>query len=463
METSSPVSDTPARPPRRSVRRAAAAAVLIVAVGLPAWSLVQRTGWGAPSATPTPLVPAARSAAARTPLPSSTPAPPAATPPPPPPTATTPPVPSPTPAPAAQAAPATPPPGPPPGPPACRTAIDTVAFDPATFTCTVLSTEAADVACGLTWAPAAWPSPCTYDPAQSYPWTQTQTAEPLYLRRFRCGNGPAAAPFRAARAAAPTPGAAPAFYAAALLNRPGTACYANWAQAVITPIAAAALAAAPPNIYHGDTARPQVMLTFDLADTPTTTEDKLTAVLDILQAKGVRATFFLTGQWAAVHPALARRLVAAGHTLGNHTADHPSLRALADNPDPARAVAAVQDEILVGDRMIRDASGVSTRPWFRAPSVDYNARVLEIAAALGYTHVDYTLDPGDWKAPYPAAFGPISADQVWANLFTTGRLGPGAIMLQHLDNPITPAILAAEIDTIRARGYTIVPLAAGLR
>ena len=49
------------------------------------------------------------------------------------------------------------------------------------------------------------------------------------------------------------------------------------------------------------------------------------AYLEILRARGITATFFVCGRNVERHPDVARRIVAEGHTLGNHTFSHPFL------------------------------------------------------------------------------------------------------------------------------------------
>src|ERR1700674_2714530 len=63
----------------------------------------------------------------------------------------------------------------------------------------------------------------------------------------------------------------------------------------------------------------EVVLTFDDGPWPGPT----TKVLDALKHECVRATFFLLGRNAAANPALARRELAEGHTIGHHTFAHP--------------------------------------------------------------------------------------------------------------------------------------------
>ena len=66
-----------------------------------------------------------------------------------------------------------------------------------------------------------------------------------------------------------------------------------------------------------------VSLTFD--DGPDVHTELL---LDILRTNQVPATFYVLGQQAAKHPETVKRIVADGHTLGNHTYHHPDLATL---------------------------------------------------------------------------------------------------------------------------------------
>src|SRR5690606_7457875 len=67
------------------------------------------------------------------------------------------------------------------------------------------------------------------------------------------------------------------------------------------------------------TDRRQVWLTIDDGPDPLTTP----RVLDLLDAHRARATFFVIGQKAARHPSLIAEITRRGHTLGNHTHNHP--------------------------------------------------------------------------------------------------------------------------------------------
>src|SRR5438128_1125045 len=62
-------------------------------------------------------------------------------------------------------------------------------------------------------------------------------------------------------------------------------------------------------------------LTFDDGPNPGATEP----ILDTLAGLGVPAGFFMVGEHVRRFPGIARRVVAAGHEVGNHTLRHPKL------------------------------------------------------------------------------------------------------------------------------------------
>ena len=70
--------------------------------------------------------------------------------------------------------------------------------------------------------------------------------------------------------------------------------------------------------WHGSRHEPVVYLTFDDGPSPGITP----WVLERLALHGAKATFFVVGSQVARHPELTRKLLAEGHSLGNHTYTH---------------------------------------------------------------------------------------------------------------------------------------------
>lgn len=65
----------------------------------------------------------------------------------------------------------------------------------------------------------------------------------------------------------------------------------------------------------------EIALTFDDGPHPEFTPK----VLDLLKKKGAKATFFCIGQHIEKHPELFKRILAEGHSIGNHTYSHSKL------------------------------------------------------------------------------------------------------------------------------------------
>lgn len=173
-----------------------------------------------------------------------------------------------------------------------------------------------------------------------------------------------------------------------------------------------------------------VALTFDDGPSPETTP----GLLDLLKEEGVRATFFVEGRWAQAYPDLVRREVAEGHSVENHTWDHPDLATL-----PANQVAS---QIESTDQAIA-AAGVPAPTLIRAP---YGSAGDAVAATVDKPLVFWSVDAFDWRDQQPGVFVPRLLD----------GLEPGGIALMHDIYPSTVEGQRLLIGTLRERGYTFV-------
>ena len=72
-------------------------------------------------------------------------------------------------------------------------------------------------------------------------------------------------------------------------------------------------------LWHVETAQREVYFTFDDGPTPGVTEP----TLDLLKQYNAKATFFCLGKNTEANPELFSRITLEGHTVGNHTYDHP--------------------------------------------------------------------------------------------------------------------------------------------
>ncbi len=192
-------------------------------------------------------------------------------------------------------------------------------------------------------------------------------------------------------------------------------------------------------LLHGDRTRSEIALTFDDGPNPTTTP----LLLTLLRIYRVRATFFLIGANVRRYPELARQMVADGHVIGNHTEHHARLLPL----DTAQ----VQAEIAGCDLTLRHV-GV-TPHLFRPPGGRYDRRVAGVAAALGYTLVQWTVNPGDYTRP--------GADAIAARVLDTTTNGD--IILLHDSCEQTLTALPRILATLQQGGYSFITVDEMLR
>lgn len=195
-------------------------------------------------------------------------------------------------------------------------------------------------------------------------------------------------------------------------------------------------------VFTGDMSKMWVSLTFD---SDGGSAGNAYAYLNILRIHHIHATFFLTGDFAQANSAVVQRIIADGHDLGNHTVDHPNLT------NPTRSDEYVCWELTHADRMIVDAGGRTSRPFFRPPYGDYSEQVRKLAAGLGYRTIYWTVDPRDWD---PAT----STQDIINRVVYSPKLKSGAIILMHINSPHEAQALDAVINGLQSRGYAIDPL-----
>jgi peptidoglycan/xylan/chitin deacetylase (PgdA/CDA1 family) len=171
------------------------------------------------------------------------------------------------------------------------------------------------------------------------------------------------------------------------------------------------------------------------------------AILDLLKARGIKASFGLTGDWVRANPALVRRMAAEGHLLVNHTDRHLSFTGYSTNTAPLTRQQR-WDALAGAESAIRAATGVAAKPWFRPPFGDRDASVDRDVAAAGYRYeLMWTVDTLGWKG--------VPASQVVDRVMA--KLQPGEIVLMHVGKASTDySALAQVIDRIRAAGYGFV-------
>jgi len=166
------------------------------------------------------------------------------------------------------------------------------------------------------------------------------------------------------------------------------------------------------------------------------------AMLEILAAAGVSATFFLVGEQVRRNPSLAREIAAAGHGIGLHCDRHRSLLRLA----PAQ----VHADIARAQHTIEAASGCAIG-LYRPPYGVANAAALRIARAQGWRTLLWSHWGRDWQAE-------ATAESIAARV--TAGVGEGSVLLLHDADDYsaagswrrTAAALPRVLETLAQRG-----------
>jgi peptidoglycan/xylan/chitin deacetylase (PgdA/CDA1 family) len=184
----------------------------------------------------------------------------------------------------------------------------------------------------------------------------------------------------------------------------------------------------------------EVVLTFDDGPSPLFTD----VILNILDSQCVRATHFLIGKPALMHPELVRRLYNAGQTVGTHTFDHPlGFRHL----PMARVAAEVQDGIKAVDDAIGNPEAVA--PFFRIPGLSRSEDVDAYLASQSLVTWSADVVADDWfRHITPAEI----VDRAIKRLDAKGR----GILLLHEIHPATALALPLLLKELKERGYHVV-------
>jgi len=165
------------------------------------------------------------------------------------------------------------------------------------------------------------------------------------------------------------------------------------------------------------------------------------SMLDLLDAHGARATFFLVGERAAAQPDTVAAISRRGHTIGNHSDTHPSAWFWAALPAAmAQQIGAAQHALTPAGcrppQLFRAVVGMAN--FFVAPTLERHGLIRVGWTARGYDSI--TADPA----------------KVWARL----RRGvcPGAILLLHegAAHGASVATLAHALEQLDRLGYRCV-------
>jgi peptidoglycan/xylan/chitin deacetylase (PgdA/CDA1 family) len=185
-----------------------------------------------------------------------------------------------------------------------------------------------------------------------------------------------------------------------------------------------------------DTKERIVAITFD--DGPD--DRNLPKLLDVLDKKGVKSTFFFIGEAIAKKPDKLIQTLDEGHNVGIHTYSHSPFF-------PFYSLNKIVYEIQETRMLIKSISKIETS-LFRPPFGVTNPNIAYVIHRLKLTSVGWNI----------RSFDTISRSKEKIVRRIMRRLKPGSIILLHSNLDGAAELAGLVIDSIRDRGYTIVNL-----
>lgn len=174
----------------------------------------------------------------------------------------------------------------------------------------------------------------------------------------------------------------------------------------------------------------RIALTFDDGPHPACTPQ----LLDGLKARGVKASFFITGQNAEKYPELVERMQREGHLIGNHTYSHIQLTK--QNREQFR------EELVKTNGIIREITGED--PVFVRPP--YGSWDKKFEEELNMFPVLWTIDPLDWCTK--------DAGNVARRVISKAK--ENAVILMHDEYDSTVRAALSVVDALQGEGYAFV-------
>lgn len=176
-----------------------------------------------------------------------------------------------------------------------------------------------------------------------------------------------------------------------------------------------------------------VALTFDDGPSGALTQ----RLLDGLQERGAKATFFLCGYRMEQYPDAMERYLEEGHELGVHSTVHTDLTKL--TPEQLR------EDMAGTAQMIEEMTGI----WpvlMRPPGGAYDEKVLREAEQEGMRVILWSVDPRDWATH--------DARQVLSTM--AREAGDGDVILMHDMSKSSVDAALRLIDELQEKGFCFV-------
>ncbi len=188
-------------------------------------------------------------------------------------------------------------------------------------------------------------------------------------------------------------------------------------------------------IYYVDTNEKVCSISFDAA----WGNEQTDTLLNILDEHKVKTTFFLVGDWVDKYPESVKKIAKHGHDVGNHSDTHAHMTQISKT-EQLNEIESCNNKI---EKLINKPVTL-----FRPPYGEYDNSVVEVCNSQKMYCTQWNIDSLDWKDPTPQEMVQRIEQ----------KLCPGSIILLHNGAKNTPEALPLIIETIKSKGYKIVPI-----
>ena len=192
-------------------------------------------------------------------------------------------------------------------------------------------------------------------------------------------------------------------------------------------------------IYSGSSENPFVSLMFNVYENT----EVVNGIIDLLDAKGVKATFFVGGCWADDNEETLKKIVGHGHEIANHGYFHKDHAKLSYDKN--------REEIYLTGVVVKALSGVEPT-LFAPPSGSFSVNTLDACFDLNYKCIMWTKDTIDWR----------DSDTELIIKRATKNPENGDLILMH-PKPHTLKALERIIDFYLDRGFSLVSVGENIK
>ncbi|WP_163539087.1 polysaccharide deacetylase family sporulation protein PdaB [Gracilibacillus sp. YIM 98692] len=191
---------------------------------------------------------------------------------------------------------------------------------------------------------------------------------------------------------------------------------------------------APKALSAGDSEHSSISLTFNIHYG----NEKLDPILEELRQNDVRATFFLSGEWAERHPDLLEKIAEDKHEIGMLGYQYKSY--------VEQDTEAIRRDMLKAKDTFRKL-GFEDVYLLRPPNGHINKDVLSIAENQGFKVIHWSINPNDWENP--------GTDVIKEHVLSNASNGD--IVLLHASDAVkqTDKALSTIIPEIKQRGMEL--------